>query len=69
MSSTTTDPVSLAFREEVTAYLAASGMSKTAFGKAALNDPAFIDGMNDGRDLRLSTLRRVREFMEKNPSA
>lgn len=52
------------FRSDVQAFLARSGMSKTVFGKLALNDPGFIDGLNAGRSPRPDTVIKVQAFME-----
>lgn len=49
--------------DEIEAFLKASGMSATAFGTQALNDPAFVQDLRDGRDPKLSTADRIREFM------
>ena len=56
------------FRAEVFAYIEATGISPTAFGMKSVNDPAFINGLRAGeRELRLSTMRKVREWMLSNP--
>jgi hypothetical protein len=43
--------------------LAATGMSATAFGRAAVSDPSFVTALRNGRDLRVSTVKRVRDFI------
>ena len=48
---------------EIEGFLAQSGMSATAFGIDALNDPGFVPGLRAGRDPKLSTAERVRAFI------
>ena len=48
---------------EIEAFLTRSGMSATAFGAKALNDPPFVQQLREGRDPKLSTAERVRAFM------
>ena len=48
---------------EIEAFLAAHNMSESRFGQAALSDKQFIKQLRGGRDIRLSTLQRVRQFM------
>lgn len=38
-------------------------LSEWQFGELVLNDRHFIRQLREGRDLRLSTLAKVREFM------
>jgi predicted transcriptional regulator len=45
---------------EIEQFLVESGMSPTAFGRDALNDPGFVFGIRTGRDCRLSTVERAR---------
>lgn len=49
--------------EEIEAFLSEQGMSATAFGQKALNDPPFVQQLRGGRDPKLSTAERCREFM------
>ena len=44
-------------------FLTASGMSATAFGRAAARDPALVHDMRAGRDLRWSTRARIKAFI------
>jgi hypothetical protein len=44
-------------------FLTASGMSPTAFGRRAANDPALVHDMRVGRDLRWSTRAKIRAFI------
>lgn len=49
---------------EIEAALAKSGLSATKFGKDAVGDPSFVFDLRDGkRDLRVSTVQRVRDFI------
>lgn len=47
----------------VEAFLATSGMKKSAFGFAALGDPSFVDGLRSGRECRRRTVQRVMDYM------
>ena len=46
-------------------FLKSTGMSATAFGTKALNDPPFVAQLRAGRDIKYSTGERVRAFMEQ----
>jgi hypothetical protein len=48
---------------EIDAFLADHGLSDWQFGEKALNDKHFIRQLREGRDVRMSTLHRVRAFM------
>lgn len=49
--------------KEVAAYLEANGMATTTFGVRALGDPALIDTLRRGRELRRRTIERIRMYM------
>jgi len=49
---------------EIEAFRAKSGMSKSAFGEAALGDPRFVFDVEVGRELRRKTIGRARHYME-----
>lgn len=49
--------------ENIDGFIAKHGLSEWQFGELALNDRHFIRQLRDGRDLRMSTLRRVQDFM------
>lgn len=51
------------FLVEIQVYCTAIGISLTEFGKKAIKDPALVTKLNDGRDLRLSTLKKIKLFM------
>ncbi len=52
-----------AFLAEIEAFLKRSGMSASAFGKSALNDPNFVGDLRDGRMPSLGLVDRVHEFI------
>ncbi|GAN66876.1 hypothetical protein AA0481_0597 [Acetobacter orientalis NRIC 0481] len=47
----------------VEAFLAREGISPTSFGKNAVNDPAFVRDLREGRELRKKTRDRVFAFL------
>ena len=53
----------MALIDEIEAFLERTKMSATAFGKIALNDPPFVQQVRDGRDVKWSTVEKVRAFM------
>lgn len=57
------------FLSEIAEWCAARGISKTKFGVDALNDPAFVRGLEAGRQLTQQTMFRVRQFMDEAASA
>lgn len=48
---------------EVERFLRRQGMDHTRFGTDALNDPSFVMDLRKGRNVRLDTADRVRNFM------
>jgi aspartate carbamoyltransferase catalytic subunit len=48
---------------EIEAFCARHGLSETRFGELALHDKPFVSQLRGGRDLRSSTVHRLREFM------
>jgi hypothetical protein len=50
--------------DDIEAFLASTGMKHTAFGSRALNDPAFVTRLREGKDIQTKTIERVRAFME-----
>ena len=44
-------------------FLAASGMSASAFGMAAAGDPVLVYDIRRGRELRRATRARIRAFI------
>lgn len=57
------------FTEQVEAYLQASGMSPTGFGRAALGDPTFVFELRNGRQVSLSVAGRVLDYIAQHPPA
>lgn len=53
--------------KSITDYLARTGMAESTFGRRVLGDGNFLRGLRAGRDLRMSTIRRVQQFMADNP--
>lgn len=52
------------FTDDISAFIAAQGMSDSKFGELALNDKNFVaDLKNKGRSPSLKTVGKVREFM------
>lgn len=52
------------FISEIDAFLTRTGMTPTAFGKAALKDPNFVgDLKKEGRQPTLGVVGRVQEFI------
>lgn len=49
--------------QDIEAFLVEHGMRPTIFGKLALNDPALMGSLRQGRDLKLETADKIRRFM------
>ena len=49
--------------KDIWAFLEKTGMSPTGLGKEALNDGGFMHRLQNGTDIRLGTVDRVRKFM------
>lgn len=54
---------------EIDAYLDRSGMTATEFGVAVLNDTAFVHRLRRGKDVRVATVEKVRQWMVDHPLA
>lgn len=53
------------FLKEIQAFLKAQGMSPSTFGLKAMRDKSFVnDLMIEGRDVKTSTIEKVRKFMQ-----
>lgn len=50
---------------QIEQYLRRTGVSATAFGVAALNDPALVNDLRNGRELRSTTRERVLAYIER----
>ena len=56
------------FLDRVREYLAASDISKTAFGLRSVGDPCFVTEVVEGdREARRATRAKVIAWMEANP--
>lgn len=53
----------------IRAFLAATGMAPTAFGRAVANDPRLIGDMERGREPRGAMLRRIETFLARGGAA
>lgn len=49
--------------DDIAAFIEAHGLSESQFGVLALNDKNLIPDMRDGRDMRMSTVAKLRAFM------
>lgn len=48
---------------EIELFMSAHGMSHWQFGQQAIGDKHFVRQLRDGRDIRMSTVAKVRKFM------
>ena len=48
---------------EIEAFIAAKGMTETAFGRRAMSDPHFVRDVRGARRLWPHTVEKVRNFM------
>lgn len=53
---------------EIEVFCVQAGLSETRFGELALNDKPFVTQLRAGRDVRMSTVAKVREFMAGWPA-
>lgn len=56
----------MALLQEIEAFCAKHGFSDWQFGEMALRDKHFVRQLRDGRDLRMSTVERVRQKMAEH---
>lgn len=54
-----------AFLQEIEAFLSAHAMHASRFGSLAVNDSGFVGRMRRGKDVRLSTMNKIRDFMAR----
>lgn len=54
------------FIDEIDAFLGQSGMTASAFGRQAVNDPNFVGDIRRGRMPNLGLVERVQKFIEAN---
>lgn len=50
--------------EEIEAFCRKTGVSETAFGRNAINDPNLLRDLRNGRSIGMSLLDRIREAMK-----
>lgn len=53
------------FLAEVDSFLSRSGMSPSAFGREAINDPNFVSDLKKGRMPSLGLVDRIHDFMRE----
>jgi hypothetical protein len=52
------------FLDDIETFLAVTGISATALGMRAVNDPAFVGDVRAGRSVSLGLVDKVYEFMK-----
>lgn len=52
---------------EIEEYLRTRKMAETTFGLRAVNDGKLVGRLRAGKDMKVSTVRRVRDFMARCP--
>ena len=52
---------------EIERFLDRHDMAPTRFGSLAMSDPSFVSDLQQGRDIKWSTVERVRKFMATFP--
>ncbi|HST35152.1 MAG TPA: hypothetical protein VLK25_00780 [Allosphingosinicella sp.] len=51
-------------RRRIELYLRRTSLSASAFGRAAMNDPRFVQDYRNGRELREKTQKRVHSWLD-----
>lgn len=54
--------------QEVDSFLSRTGMASSTFGRRAAGDWRFVKRLRAGDDFRISTVERVRAFMNPAPA-
>jgi hypothetical protein len=49
--------------DQIDAFCALHGLSESQFGISALNDKNLVPQLRSGRDVRLSTVARIKDWM------
>lgn len=57
------------FLDEIDGFLTRTGMSASAFGRSALNDPNFVGDLREGRMPNLGLVGRVHEFIRSHEAS
>lgn len=55
--------------ERIAAFCLRHDMTESRFGRAALNNPAFVSGLREGKSPTLETLNKVASFIEERDAA
>lgn len=55
--------------DEIEAFLSASGMGETYFGRQAAGNTEVVKRLRSGRDVTTTTAERLRAYMAANPPA
>ena len=53
------------FQAEIERFIVDYDMPPTVFGQKSMGDPNFVFELREGRDVRFSTVEKVRGFMRK----
>ena len=56
--------VNMPLLRNIAAYCATNGISKTQFGLDAVNDGALVGRLERGRDIRVSMMLKIEDFLE-----
>jgi len=62
-------PLGPAFRGQVQAYLAVTGLKRSVLGERATNNPSFVSQLIGGVSPTLRTVHKVRQWMKANATA
>jgi|GEM_PF-6687497 len=54
---------------EIETFLAMHDLTASEFGISCLHDPSFVFRLRDGKDIRASTVDKVRRWMASRPLA
>lgn len=57
------------FKTDVFAFIEDVGISPTAFGDNAINDPNFVGDLKNGRAPSATTMQRVYDFIKRQSEA
>ena len=66
MSNAARNPEIAKLTAEIDRHRQLNGMSRTAFGLWAVNDPNLLRDLENGRDLRWPTIEAIRGKMSEN---
>jgi len=62
-------PTVAALHQDILAFIAKAGMDRTRFGREAVSDGNFLRRLEDGRIPTLTTMDRVRAFLDNKTKA